>query len=91
MDDKSDPLNGWPLWEVQRWKWPAKEDSYGKLFSYLAVKFAKFLQRLTALDMHFHLHCNDAVALSKTLEQAKFARIEVRPARKEAYHHLTLL
>ncbi|KAK4206240.1 hypothetical protein QBC37DRAFT_460375 [Rhypophila decipiens] len=31
MNDKADPLDGWPVWEVLRHPSPAKEDRYGKL------------------------------------------------------------
>lgn len=53
MDDKSDPMNGWPTLEVLALHSPAKEDRYVKLFAYLHRTFSIFLQRLLSHDVHF--------------------------------------
>lgn len=34
MDDKADPLDGWPIREVARVQTMVKEDLYGKLYVY---------------------------------------------------------
>ena len=78
MDDKSDPPDGWPLWEVHRWPNPAKEDRYGKLFAYLRHHFAAFIAKLRiGSGFRFVMHCVDAMELPEYLEKDRFTRIEV--------------
>ncbi|KAJ0423532.1 hypothetical protein BJY00DRAFT_321672 [Aspergillus carlsbadensis] len=51
MDDKADPLDGWPIREVARVQTMAKEDLYGKLYIYLRKVFQKFLDRLARTEV----------------------------------------
>jgi hypothetical protein len=78
MDDKADPLDGWPLLEVLRIRTTAMEDLYGKLHSYLQDIFRKFFGRLAAARVDFQLLHLDASQLSQTLQESKYTRIEVR-------------
>jgi hypothetical protein len=77
MDDKSDPMNGWPILEVLGSDSFAREDRYGKLFAFLHIKFSLFLQRLSSQDVHFEFHCTNATELSKLLSRNSYDRIEV--------------
>ena len=78
MDDKADPLDGWPLLDVLRIQAGAKEDLYGKLYLYLQRRFKQFLDRLATAKVDFELLHMDAIKLPETLEKGKYARIEVR-------------
>lgn len=78
MDDKSDPLDGWPIWEVLRQPWIAKEDCYGKLYAYIHSIFQRFLDRLASANVSFEMHCVDAKELKNHLPRDKYTRIEVR-------------
>ncbi|KAK3645816.1 hypothetical protein LTR22_014584 [Elasticomyces elasticus] len=77
MDDKTDPLDGWPLWEVHHFPSIAKEDCYGKLHAYLIRRFTMFLLRLRQITTRFEMYCADAADLSTYLDKDQFARIEV--------------
>ncbi|KAJ6114080.1 hypothetical protein N7512_007525 [Penicillium capsulatum] len=77
MDDKADPLNGWPIREVAQIQTIAKEDLYGKLYIYLQRVFQRFLDRLQTLQVDFKLVNMDAQQLPETLKGRKYARIEV--------------
>jgi hypothetical protein len=77
MDDKSDPMNGWPILEVLGLHSPAKEDRYGKLFTYLHRTFSTFLQRLLTKDVHFELLCTNATELPRSLPGVSYDRVEV--------------
>jgi hypothetical protein len=77
MDDKADPLDGWPIREVARVQTMAKEDLYGKLYIYLQRVFQKFLDRLARMEIDFDLLNMDAVQLPATLQENKYARVEV--------------
>lgn len=77
MDDKSDPMNGWPILEVLGSHSLARDDQYGKLFSYLRITFSLFLRRLLSHDVHFESYCTNATELSKLLSRNSYARIEV--------------
>lgn len=81
MDDKADPLDGWPILEVARERTVATEDIYGKLYVYLQCVVQKFLVRLATLKVDFELHNRDAIELPRILEGGKYARIEVRSVR----------
>jgi len=77
MDDKSDPMNGWPILEVLDLHSPAKEDQYGKLFMYLHRTFSTFLQRLLTNDVHFGLLCANATELPRLISDDSYDRVEV--------------
>ena len=77
MDDKTDPLDGWPVWEVHHFPSIAKEDCYGKLHSYLISRFTLFLSRIRQLPVRFEMYCVDAADLSSYLSTDRYTRIEV--------------
>ena len=77
MDDKCDPLNGWPPLEVHQWPALAKADCYGKLFAYLTRQFTTFLEKYQVIDIEFTMYCTDAIELHKTLRMGTYMRIEV--------------
>jgi len=79
MDDKADPMNGWPVWEILH-HLPsslAKEDIYGKLYTYLRHVFKQFLDRLAATKVSFEMSCLDARQLKSQLGRDRYTRIEV--------------
>lgn len=78
MDDKADPLDGWPILEILRIRTTAKEDLYGKLHSYLQNTFGKFFGRLAAARVDFQLLHLDASQLYQTLQESTYTRIEVK-------------
>lgn len=77
MDDKSDPMNGWPILEVLSLHSPAKEDQYGKLFTYLHSTFSIFLRRILSHDVHFQSLCMNATELPRFLPRSSYDRVEV--------------
>ena len=83
MDDKADPLGGWPIHEVSRIYTTATEDLYGKLYIYLQRVFGEFLDRLATVKVDFELLNVDAVRLPEILPENKYARIEVRKERSD--------
>jgi hypothetical protein len=68
MDDKADPLSGWPIWEVYYRPWPAKYDCYGKLNAYLREVIGKFVGSLTTVHVSFEMYCLDAKELKEHLD-----------------------
>jgi hypothetical protein len=82
MNDKSDPLDGWPIGDVNKTSSGATLDIYGKLFCYLRDEFSKFLNRLTSVKIEFQLYCLDVKKLAPHLDQKTYNRIEVRPFHK---------
>ncbi|KAI0131304.1 hypothetical protein F4814DRAFT_164862 [Daldinia grandis] len=78
LDDKADPLGGWPLGEVRATPSCIPEDIYGKLFSYLRGVLSDFLRRVAAGNVHFKLLNLDAAQLIpfKVLEGRSYDRIE---------------
>jgi hypothetical protein len=77
MNDKADPLDGWPIRDVSKMPSRATLDMYGKLFVYLRTEFSKFLDRLTTVKIDFQLYCLDVKELPPHLEQKTYNRIEV--------------
>ncbi|KAJ5210551.1 hypothetical protein N7491_010358 [Penicillium cf. griseofulvum] len=77
MDDKADPLDGWPIREVAREQTMAKEDLYGKLYMYLRRVFQQFLDSLARTEIDIELLNVDAIQLPEILQKDKYARIEV--------------
>jgi hypothetical protein len=77
MDDKADPLAGWPIWEVRRTPSMASQDAYGKLFVYLREMMRKFLRSLDAGKSDFELYNIDAKELPQHLNKSWYDRIEV--------------
>lgn len=77
MDDTSDPLSSWPIFDVIRTRSVAQEDLYGKLFLYLREVFTVFIRRLRTLAVTFELHCVDAIELPRSLKENEYDRIEV--------------
>lgn len=77
LDDKADPLTGWPIWEVRNEKSFADSDMYGKLFLYLHKVIGAFVERLATLQVNFELFSMDVKALALQLPKDHFARIEV--------------
>jgi hypothetical protein len=77
MDDKADPLSGWPIWEVSHRPWPAKYDCYGKLHAYLREVIGKFVGSLTTANVSFEMYCLDAKELKEHLDCDRYTRIEV--------------
>lgn len=78
MDDKADPLDGWPIRDVAREQTLAKEDLYGKLYVYLRRVFQQFLDGLARIEIDIGLFNVDAIQLPEILQGNKYARIEVR-------------
>ncbi|KAK4148361.1 hypothetical protein C8A00DRAFT_39095, partial [Chaetomidium leptoderma] len=76
MDDKANPLDGWPIWEVLHQSWGAKEDWYGKLYAYLHHVLGRFLERLATSSVSFEMHCLDARELKNHLGRDQYTRIE---------------
>jgi len=85
MDDKADPLSGWPIWEVCRQPWPAKQDCYGKLHAYLREIFAKFIWSLSTVNLSFEMYCLDARELKDHLDRDRYNRIEVTSFLRSSY------
>jgi hypothetical protein len=77
MDDKADPLTGWPIWEVSRTPFIASSDAYGKLFIYLKEAMQKFLRQLATGNANFELYNVDARELPQHLSSGTYDRIEV--------------
>ncbi|KAJ5115575.1 hypothetical protein N7526_011456 [Penicillium atrosanguineum] len=77
LDDKADPLTGWPIWEVRNEKSHTVSDIYGKLFVYLQKVIGKFLERLATLTVHFEMCSTDIRDLALRLPKDHFARIEI--------------
>lgn len=77
MDDRSDPLNGWPIQEVVRVQTIATEDIYGKLYVYLRDLFERFLSRLAQMEVNFELRSAHPTELLRIFQVNKFARIDV--------------
>ncbi|KAI0381513.1 hypothetical protein F5Y04DRAFT_288406 [Hypomontagnella monticulosa] len=76
LDDKADPLNGWPIGEVRATPSKAAEDLYGKLFSYLRNLLIAFIERLATGKVHFQLLNVDATELEQHVEKGTYDRIE---------------
>ncbi|KAI0850207.1 hypothetical protein F5Y00DRAFT_43671 [Daldinia vernicosa] len=78
LDDKADPLGGWPLDEVRATSSRIPQDIYGKLFSYLRGVFSAFLRRIATRKIHFELFNLDAKELIQHLvvEEGVYDRIE---------------
>lgn len=82
MKDSADPLGGWDLKETLKTTGPANNDLYGGLYYYLKDLLRRFFNRLSVLDVSFHLTQMDAVDLPNHLNREKeagyeFDRIEV--------------
>ncbi|KAL5335956.1 hypothetical protein BJX70DRAFT_390353 [Aspergillus crustosus] len=77
MDDKADPLDGWPLRDVMQVQTAAKEDIYGKLYLYLRRVFEEFLGHLSKTKVDFQLLNIDARELPGTLQENRYTRIGV--------------
>ncbi|PGH26457.1 hypothetical protein AJ80_01770 [Polytolypa hystricis UAMH7299] len=77
LDDKADPLAGWPIWQVHCTSVLAREDLYGKLFVYLCEVLERFQQRLVTTRVDFEIYNVDVKELPKLLERGKYSRIEV--------------
>lgn len=77
MDDKADPLDGWPIEDIEQTASPAVNDLYGKLATYLRRTISKMLERLTAVKVHFQVYNMDARDLPGHLKEHSYARIEV--------------
>ncbi|KAI1655761.1 hypothetical protein F4813DRAFT_153019 [Daldinia decipiens] len=78
LDDKADPLCGWPLGEVRATPSRIPEDIYGKLFSYLRGVFSAFLRRIATGKIHFELFNLNATELTQCLmlDEGLYDRIE---------------
>lgn len=83
MDDKADPLDGWPIRDVIQVRTTAPEDLYGKLYQYLRSVFQWFLDRLAKVKVDFELFNMNAVELPQILLANKYARIEVSESADE--------
>jgi len=77
MDDKADPLDGWPILEVKQMPSPADQDVYGKLFIYLHDILLQFLDRFQKVRINFDLHSVDVNELPEHLQPNTYSRIEV--------------
>jgi hypothetical protein len=77
MDDKRDPMNGWPISEVLSSHSSAKEDRYGKLSAYLHSTFSTFLQRFLTTGAHFELLCTNVTELPRSLSKISCDRVGV--------------
>ncbi|KEY72821.1 hypothetical protein S7711_04410 [Stachybotrys chartarum IBT 7711] len=76
MDDKRDPLDGWPVSDVRRKQSVAVDDCYGELFAYLQDTFGAFLSRLGEINVDFEIHCLDVKELPEYLGKDRYTRIE---------------
>lgn len=79
LHDNADPLNGWPLKDVDATpSGPATADIYGKLFYYVCDILRSFLQRLSGIRSNFRLLQADALELPDFFDSDEsFNRIEV--------------
>ena len=77
MDDKADPSDGWPTLDVQRTAWPASQDWYGKLFTYICDELKRFLECLGKAQINFDMYSVDVKELPRYLPHGKFSRVEV--------------
>lgn len=77
MSDKTDPLCGWSVEDLQQTVWIASNDLYGKLYKHLYTLIFKMLRRLTTSKAHFHLFNMDVEDLPRHLDKNRYARIEV--------------
>ena len=91
MDDKADPLAGWPIWEVRHAPSTASQDVYGKLFVYLREAIGKFLRSLDTGTTDFELYNLDAKELPQHLYQDWYDRIEVGISIRERAGFLELI
>ncbi len=91
LDDKADPLSGWPIADVVETTSRAANDWYGKLFIHLRDEFSKFLARLRLVKINFTLLNVDAKELPIYLDRNTYARIEVRSpfSRPPVYYMLS--
>lgn len=77
MDDKADPLAGWPVSEVAHTPHIASQDVYGKLFVYLRAVLQNLLGSLDSGRRDFELYQMDVKELSQHLKRDYYDRIEV--------------
>ena len=85
MQYSADPLDGWPLKEVEECSnRPATADIYGKLFYHIRGVLRAFLLRLSGSKLDFRLLRMDASQLPSYLDRGSFTRIEVRNRRVQS-------
>jgi hypothetical protein len=77
IDDKADPLTGWPIWAVHNTPAIASQDAYGKLFIYLSRVMLEFLKRVNTGRVDFEIYRLDVKKLPRHLATNTYNRIEV--------------
>lgn len=81
MKDSSDPLEGWSYDEVMKTGYgAANNDIYGKMHTLVTALLRGLCTRVKSQTIHFTLLNVDAKDLQTQVEDAKFARVEVRAA-----------
>ncbi|KAI1388290.1 uncharacterized protein F4822DRAFT_240795 [Hypoxylon trugodes] len=76
MDDKADPLDGWPIGKVRATPFRAGEDLYGKLFWHIRGVLSAFIRRVATGKIHFEVLNIDVADLDQLVEKGSFDRIE---------------
>jgi hypothetical protein len=51
LNDKADPLDGWPIAHVSKTVAKATQDLYGNLYIYLLEEFCRFLARIATVNV----------------------------------------
>ncbi|OAA37382.1 hypothetical protein NOR_07081 [Metarhizium rileyi] len=77
MSDQADPSDGWPISDIIASSFPASNDWYGKLYTYLHGLLYKFVQRIGTANLHVELFNVDANILPQYVQIGKYSRIEV--------------
>ena len=85
LKDSSDPLEGWPIYDVLKFGAQCgvpKNDVYGSLYWYILSSLQRFCQQVSCMDIHFHMLQYNALDLPSYFETLPiqyrfFDRIEV--------------
>lgn len=77
MSDQADPSDDWPVSDINASLFPASNDWYGKLYTYLHGLLFKFVTRIGTASFHVELYNVDANLLPQYIELGKYSRIEV--------------
>ncbi|KAI1106751.1 hypothetical protein F4804DRAFT_329946 [Jackrogersella minutella] len=76
LDDRADPLTGWPIKEVKATPFVAAEDAYGRLLFHLRRVFSAFIRRLATGKFHFEFFNVDAKDLGTHVKNGTCDRVE---------------
>ncbi|KAI0172646.1 hypothetical protein GGR52DRAFT_545542 [Hypoxylon sp. FL1284] len=76
INDKIDPLRGWPPNEVRITRYRAVEDVYGRFLLYIRGVLLTFIRKIATGKVQFQLFNTDATELAQHLEEGTYDRIE---------------